>query len=583
MMRLERTRSWVGILLAVFILLGIGLRFYHITRPDFIFYDEGYYFNLDKRHFMEMALKNPPQGLREWGQALYADWRIALGSGKPIWVFLNYVQFLWGNGENWYFTRLVSAVFGCLTMGLVYLFSRRLSGNFFVAALSTMLFAVLPSHVFYSRTGLQEGLSTFLFLAAFYFYGSTRFACSPWIEASNHPERVTNEMRSESKGQPLKNNRTPLFFEEIGWRAFLSGFLAAMAYFSNYRLIILPVMLGFCAVYTWLIREEKDRKFFPAIRKYVWWLLTFFFFVIMIASFDKAQHMKVIVPWMAHQADLAQREPFAWQNLFSYPYYLFRLESMFLGILFWASFYLVTRKQWGQLFPFFLVCLQMLIFSFAQEKAARYICVVTPFIALAAAISAGWFYEYFKRNTVKSVLIGFLALMLLLMSVKSWAISQFESAYRPAMEYIKEADPETRVVTSQKWIMNLFTKNYRNVHELPHTFVYLLNYYARGYRYLVIDPQAYISWTQDKKRFSPPLEDYLRYLVRAARPVKTFAHLSPVMLERFVFEHSENLPRSIRFLDQAPPDTGGIRVYDLSEFMQELKPLIENQTEKNKS
>ena len=33
------------VLAGAVILLGIGLRFYRITEPDFVFYDEGYYLN----------------------------------------------------------------------------------------------------------------------------------------------------------------------------------------------------------------------------------------------------------------------------------------------------------------------------------------------------------------------------------------------------------------------------------------------------------------------------------------------------------------------------------------------------------
>ena len=47
----------VGLVLTV---LGAGLRLFQITRPDFIFYDEGMYLNYN-RPFLELLSRNWPQ------------------------------------------------------------------------------------------------------------------------------------------------------------------------------------------------------------------------------------------------------------------------------------------------------------------------------------------------------------------------------------------------------------------------------------------------------------------------------------------------------------------------------------------
>ena len=46
-----------------------------------------------------------------------------------------------------------------------------------------------------------------------------------------------------------------------------------------------------------------------------------------------------------------------------------------------------------------------------------------------------------------------------------------------------------------------------------------VNLYKQGYHYLILDPQAYISWTKDTQRFSPPLIDYLQWIYDDVPPV----------------------------------------------------------------
>jgi len=131
-----------------------------------------------------------------------------------------------------------------------------------------------------------------------------------------------------------------------------------------------------------------------------------------------------------------------------------------------------------------------------------------------------------------------------------------------------------KLVTSQKWVMNLYSPAIEQVRELPHILQYLLSFYGHGFKYLVIDPQAYVSWTKGGVRFYPELEDYLGYVTQFVKPIKVFPHLSPVMLERFVFEHNENLKRSIDFLALDNKELGTIRIYDIEECLRNILPVL---------
>jgi len=529
-MRFFNQRLAVGIILILFVVIGVGFRFYQIAQSDFIFFDEGYYLNDDRREYVDFIAEHPLKNFKDFIRALYGDLQISLGSGKPLWIFLTNLRVFVGHQDSWFFPRILSAIAGCLTLWMIYVFARKYFNSSRIALLSLIFLAILPSHVFYSRLALQEVLSTLFFLLGIYFY---------------------------------------IFPRALHLRTFLSAVFLMLAYFTNYRMIVIPALIAFCELY--ISFDMKQRLDF---RKYFWHTLIFFFLVIMIACIDKGQHITVILPWMMHQTTRAQQDPFHWYNFFSYPYFTFRLESIFFGILFWGNLYNVARKRWRSLLPFFLACVQMFIFSLPEEKGARYICVVLPFIVMAAAALAVELFEERKDSLSRIFLMVFIIFTVGTLVTKSWGIVRFQSDYRPAMEYMMRENKYVKVVTSQKWVMNLYSPAIEQVRELPHILQYLISFYGHGFKYLVIDPQAYVSWTKGGVRFYPKLEDYLGYVTQFVKPIKVFSHLNPVMLERFVFEHNENLKRSIDFLALDNKELGTIRIYDIEACLRNILPVL---------
>lgn len=500
-------------------LLGVILRFYQINHSDFIFYDEGYYLNFN-RAFVEFADQHHFENFKDWWTGIYTCLKLSLTTGKALWFFIIDSRAFWGWAQVWFFPRMVAALAGSLTIGMIFLFARRFYTSVWVGYVSVILLALLPSHVFYSRLALQESLSTLFFLAGFYLY---------------------------------------LFPERLNYRTFLSAVVFVAAYFTNYRLIVLPFLVLVTEVYTSL-----SQKRLPDFRKYVWHTLIFFLCLFLIGSIDGAKNILVTFSWMFHQAQLGQ-EQFQLFNFWSYPYYVFRLESIPFGLLILGNIYFLFRKQLFYFYPLVLTIAQMLIFSLAQDKAARYLCVVTPFMVMAAASFIVFLFQENKNVLLRVVLSAMVLWMLMDFSSRSVAFAGFKSDYRPAMDYLTSQDQIVKVLSTQSWVQNLYVVDKSRVMETPLEYLPFLNAQANGFQYLIVDPQSYISYTEDGKKFTPRLKGYLRFITKNIKPVKVYSHFNRLTLERFVFEHNENLKNSLRFLSANDGSLGELRIYNMRE------------------
>ena len=245
------------------------------------------------------------------------------------------------------------------------------------------------------------------------------------------------------------------------------------------------------------------------------------------------------------------------------------------GLLFFGNLYFIYKKNWRPLLPFVLVCVQMGLFSFAAEKGARYVCVVLPFVAVAcAALVDALLYETRGHKFLQPIVVGFLGFTLLSLSVKSIAIAQFKSDYRPAMEFVQRDVFPSKIISTQPLLTSLYVYDPKNVASCPKRMDEFLFFYSKGFKYLILDPQVFVSWTQDERRFAPPLINYLEFIRSRVPPTKVFAHLNRLMLERFVFDHNENLRRSIEFLKNADNSSGAIQIYDVRQCLILLREYL---------
>lgn len=509
-------RKYFILCLILMVLAGITLRVWSLRNGGFFFYDEGLYLK-HNLPVLEFISAHPHMGEADRQQAAYYYFRSALGSGKSLWFLLIDSRFLWGALADWSFSKVVSCIFGLMTIPLVFLFTRRYFGSRSLALLASALFSLLPGAVFYSRTGLQESLSVFLVLAGFYFYLQTA---------------------------------------KLNWRVFIGGAFFALAFFANYRLIMLPFLLAFYELWrNYLSRQGAGW------RNYIWAMLVFFSGVVLGGNLLGGINTRIIAMWVFYQGQEAGGA-FSWVNLFSYPFYVFRMESVLFALAFFGNIFLFFRRQWGQSVLFALVLFQMFFFSFTEEKGARYLAVMLPFMAISAALFLRYLWQTFPARRV--VLLSVAFLMTAGMFWQSFLISSARSAHKDAAEFLLARDSQARWMASQEMVESLYVSPQDRVKAVPPSFERLLELYSQGYRYLVLDAQAYVSLAASRK-FVPPLKDYLGFIDARITPLLVMPHMNRAVGERFVLEHSENLSDSLRFLsDSQAGKAFSLRIYDLA-------------------
>jgi len=176
------------------IILGVYFRLDHIANNQLFYYDEGHYLTIH-RTFDEILSNNPPKSFSEFLTVMKYNLYLSLKTGKGLWFFLSHLRGFWGQFGVLYFPKILASLFGIMTIGAVYLFAKRYYDNEWIACLAAALLALMPSHVYYSRLGLQETLSALCMLLGFYFY---------------------------------------IFPKKLGVRSFIAAVFFALAYFSNH-------------------------------------------------------------------------------------------------------------------------------------------------------------------------------------------------------------------------------------------------------------------------------------------------------------------------------------------------------------
>lgn len=523
---------------ALILLLGVYFRFYHITDHQFVYYDEGMWL-VQNHEFVQFVEASRHQGVGIQAKLWNIAFHLSLRTGKALWALISYSRGVFVGADGFAFTRIVSAVFGILTILLCFLFAKRFYLSAATGILSGILLSVLPSHVYYSRLALQESFSTFFFLAGIYFY---------------------------------------LFPRKLSSRTFIASLFFSFVYFVNYRMIIIPVFVIFSEIY---LSMTEGRK--PDIRKWIYHSLLFFMIVLGVGALDNGANTYVTFGWMFHQSNLA-KGTFDIINLLSYPYYIFKLEGLIFGSLFFGNIFLLVKKKWREAFPFMLVMAFMAVFSLPQEKGVRYLASALPFMATAVAYLISHLYED-KIFRYAKIIVPVICLLLITgQAWESFHISRFKNDYSNSIVGIRKIDPNSKFISTQSLVQKLYVDNHADVVEFKYSLPYLITLYSKGYKYLIIDPQAFISFTDDQKRFSPRLKGYLQFIRTSVPAVKTYSHFNDRLLTRFVLEHNENLRQSLAFLNSNKNhDFGNLNVYDLKLCLAYIKQGIDMAKKRNGS
>jgi 4-amino-4-deoxy-L-arabinose transferase-like glycosyltransferase len=530
---MPKLKSLVPIGIGLIVVAGLFFRLYHISDNQFLFYDEGLYIGYN-RAFLNLVANNPPHNLNELGIILALIFKTALAMPKALWFFLLSLRVFFLGPEAWFYARWISALSGLATVVLLYFWTRRYFKSQQIAILSALLLLILPSHVFYSRLGMQEALSAFLFLSAVFLY---------------------------------------TYQERVRWQIFVSAFLLACVYFTNYRMIIAPVFIVFIECFNFFLPLGKVKGPLE-IAKLNWqklaiYVASFYGVVLLVGSLYGGVNLHVTLAWMFHQAQDAGGK-FNPINFVSYPFYTFALEGLFFACFFWGNLYLLKLKEYSKFLPFGIVVLQMLIFSFAAEKGARYLCVVLPFMATGAAVVIDDCWKRYPKASVWVLTCGALALMVMIYLSASITVARTD--YENAVHFITDHDPQAVIVSTQPVVEGLFLSNEKQIVPCPNDLYTLVSLYKQGARYLIVDPQAYISWTSNGRRFSPPLDDFLEMTLKNVQPIQTFPHLNNILLTRLVLDHNEQIIDSVTFLSHAQAEGyGKIRIYDLGSVFSALQ------------
>jgi hypothetical protein len=528
MRSLSKQKLFLLFAAVVLILCGVLFRIYRIRNSGFFFYDEGFYLkhNFAVLDFIRSHALRTPEDI---ANGFWYYFRSALGSGKSLWFFMIDARFLWGGLFDWGFSRVAACFWGLMSIPVVFIFSRRYYGSSWVGVVAAALFAVLPGAVFYSRTGLQEALSIFLVLSGFFLY---------------------------------------MFPRRFGWRSCLSGAVFAAAFFSNYRLVMLPLSLLLCE---WISGLGTGGGF--SLRRYLWSMLVFAACVVVVGGLCGGVNTTVIAMWVFHQGSTAGAD-FAWVNLLSYPYYLFRLETFLFALCFFSGMFFIFKRRWDVCLPMALVLFHMFFFSFTSEKGARYTAVMLPFMAMTAAymLKVLW---HSSAGSARGLLLVLSGAMVVLMLSRSAGLAQGASDHEKAVNFLLSKDINVRCMSSQEMVDGLYLIPGQRVMPVPPRFEGFASLYAQGYRYLLLDPQAYVSLVE-KHKFTLPLRDYLAFIDGKIEPLKTFPHMNREIFERFVFEHTENLGVAVHFLSSFDIEhLSSIRIYDLDRVVPPMVRIYE--------
>ncbi len=517
----EKTPSMLFIGAAVLIIVfGIILRFWHITTDNVLFYDEGMYV-MDAKPLVDVVAANPPKNLHELAIVTGLLGKAALNTNKALWFFLMNVRVFCVGAEGWIWPRIISAIFGVLTLGLLFVFVKRLYQSNTIALCSMLVLSILPSHVFYSHLGMQESLSTFLFLLGIFLFCLRR---------------------------------------EFGVMTVLSAIVITAVFFTNYRMILATPFI----ILLEIILAAIDRR---AIQwaKIAWHTGIFYALILSIGMINGGNTLFVTFGWMFRQVHMAADIKPQLLSILSYPYYVFKLETVAVGFFCLCALGWVFTKNWLKALPILFVALQMFLFSLGADKGVRYGAFVLPFLALSCVLGIEFLATRCLKAISKHVVMWGALCVIIPMAMVSMSLATAQTDYQKAMAFVDDKDAQAAVVATQPLLCQMFTQHYQRVLPLPDDIQGLAQLYQKGARYLIVDPQAYISWTANGARFTRPLKPFLQIIEERIQPVMAFDHINHnPYLERFVLDHNEHLSVSLDFLKTNVND-GKILIYDLKE------------------
>jgi len=510
------------------------LRFFNLTNQGLIFYDEA---AMVYRAHQFIEFFNQPDA----APAL----RASVFDTKVLWI-LTLVLFFKSCLVNYTTVHILSAAFGLLTIITAFIFALKYYGSRAAALFTAALLAICSSHVFYSRLALPESMATFLVLICFLFY----------------------------------------LFSQRGQRGFvyLAGLFGALAFLTiRWRVILLPLMI---LLMEWDCYYPKGG--FPVAGR---WRFTKFLLMLagILLFYEAVLHIvnkQLAWPLPSYFESLgmnAQEHRWVWPSLWSfmtYPFYLLESEGLLMAALFFMGGFFLRHKPSTRL-PFSFVLLQMLVSSLMDEKTARSLSVVLPFVAMTAAVVLLNLRDLFHRLKWKIAYPVVVAAVIASGLSFSVLVLFFRSDYRAASRWIEDTYTDSRILTVNPYNTILYSSDATVAVYSINSLEDLQAFHAKGYQTILVGPQKFIKKPNLEQEMEGSSPYFIERIEQICQPVKKFPHFTPILMKRFLFEHTNpDLPDLQRVLGSLNARSGQLMIYDIDSCLQELQRSTEIPSQK---
>ena len=407
--------------------LALTLRLSNIQGVGLIFWDEANYLNEAKY-------------LRGTGGQ-------PLSLAKPTYSALVAVsQKLFG--ETDYAGQLVSAFMGAVTIPVIFFLTKQLFSRK-IAILASLLFALIPLHIIFSRLTLSDTTALFFLTLAIL---------------------LSNLFKSPKM-------------------SLLSGFIAGLAYTSNLKLIFIPFLFIF------LFRNN--------LKTLVIWLISFIatLFLWEIPHLISHSFPSYFFQLLTLANDGAT---IGLTDLSFYPYVIITYLSWPIIILATASLFFKRSKN--TVFLLFWILLFTIPLFFNIQKAPRLISFLPIPVSILAALALNYVLEkkIFKEIFLKVIII------LLIISPATISILKNINLHSGQKNLnLSFTQPKSqKIITTQLPVTKFYLPNF-DIVEFPNNDLNSLRkLFDNGYHYLVVDNQAYASFkdTELLRRIESDLE-----------------------------------------------------------------------------
>lgn len=161
-------KIWSAVILSIILLMGLLLRIYNLSFPSI-----GYH-NMQENEYMGIAREMERThdyaskkvyfaGIPEYDPSATAGSRLPLISYQALISWKIFGENLWG-------PRFINVIFGILSILILYFISNQLFRNRLLSLFASLLLAVMPLAVFFSRNLQPESPALFFMLLGNFFY-----------------------------------------------------------------------------------------------------------------------------------------------------------------------------------------------------------------------------------------------------------------------------------------------------------------------------------------------------------------------------------------------------------------------------